>query len=64
MDPPYRHVLVSRDADLGIVTMNRPEWRNALSEAHMLELTQVLRAEAREAMHAFLERRRADSARR
>lgn len=44
MDTPFRHVLVSRDADLGIVTMNRPERRNALSEAHMLELTRALRA--------------------
>jgi enoyl-CoA hydratase/carnithine racemase len=44
MDPPYRHILVSRDADLGIVTMKRPERRNALSEAHMLELTKALRS--------------------
>jgi enoyl-CoA hydratase/carnithine racemase len=43
MDRPYRHILVSRDADLGIVTMNRPERRNALSEAHMVELTEALR---------------------
>ncbi len=41
---PYRHILVSRDADLGIVTMNRPERRNALSEAHMLELIAGLRS--------------------
>src|SRR5688572_11523968 len=32
------HVLVERDDDLGIVTMNRPERRNALSEPHMREL--------------------------
>ena len=43
MDRPYRHILISRDADLGIVTMNRPERRNALSEAHMRELTEALR---------------------
>ena len=42
MDTPYRHVLVRRDDDLGIVTMNRPDRRNALSEDHMLELTQAL----------------------
>jgi len=42
MDRPYRNVVVLRDADLGIVTMNRPERRNALSEAHMLELTAAL----------------------
>jgi enoyl-CoA hydratase/carnithine racemase len=41
---PYRNVIVSRDVDLGIVTMNRPERRNALSEAHMLELTRALRS--------------------
>jgi enoyl-CoA hydratase/carnithine racemase len=41
---PYRNVAVSRDHDLGIVTMNRPERRNALSEAHLLELTRALRA--------------------
>jgi enoyl-CoA hydratase/carnithine racemase len=40
----YRHVLVRRDGDLAVVTMNRPERRNALSEAHMLELTQALRS--------------------
>src|SRR5258706_9488636 len=44
MDTPYRHVLVRRDGDLGIVTMNRPERRNALSEDHMLELTRALRS--------------------
>ena len=43
MERPYRNILVSRDADLGVITMNRPERRNALSEAHMLELTQALR---------------------
>jgi enoyl-CoA hydratase/carnithine racemase len=40
----YRHVLVRRDGDLAVVTMNRPERRNALSEAHMLELTHALRS--------------------
>lgn len=44
MEAPYRYVLVHRDADLGVVTMNRPERRNALSEAHMLELTRALRS--------------------
>ena len=39
-----RLVLVSRDADLGVVTMNRPERRNALSEDHMLELVRALRS--------------------
>jgi enoyl-CoA hydratase/carnithine racemase len=28
MELLYRDILVSRDADLGIVTMNRPERRN------------------------------------
>jgi len=36
---PPEHVLVERDADLGVVTMNRPDRRNALSEAHLRELS-------------------------
>jgi enoyl-CoA hydratase/carnithine racemase len=32
------HVLVAIDDDLGVVTMNRPDRRNALSEAHLREL--------------------------
>jgi enoyl-CoA hydratase/carnithine racemase len=44
MERAYRHILVSQDADLGVVTMNLPQRRNALSEAHMLELTTALRA--------------------
>jgi len=44
MEKPFRHVLVGRDGDLGIVTMNRSERRNALSEDHMLELTRALRS--------------------
>lgn len=32
------HVLVEVDDDVGVVTMNRPERRNALSEAHLREL--------------------------
>ena len=39
----YEHILVATDADLAIVTMNRPERRNALSEAHMQELIAALR---------------------
>jgi enoyl-CoA hydratase/carnithine racemase len=34
----FAHVLVDVDDDLGVVTMNRPERRNALSEAHLSEL--------------------------
>ena len=34
----YEHILVAGEDDLGLVTMNRPARRNALSEAHMLEL--------------------------
>lgn len=37
-DSPFRHVCVEIDDDLGIVTMNRPERRNALSEEHLTEL--------------------------
>jgi enoyl-CoA hydratase/carnithine racemase len=36
---PPEHVLVERDADLGVLTMNRPDRRNALSEAHLRELS-------------------------
>jgi len=35
---PFRHVSVELDGDLAVVTMNRPERRNALSEAHLTEL--------------------------
>ncbi|HJW70273.1 MAG TPA: enoyl-CoA hydratase-related protein, partial [Candidatus Binatia bacterium] len=34
----YEHILVSSHAGLGTITMNRPDRRNALSEAHMREL--------------------------
>src|SRR5436305_242262 len=40
----YEHILVSADAGLATITMNRPERRNALSEAHMRELIAALRA--------------------
>jgi enoyl-CoA hydratase/carnithine racemase len=40
----YQHVVVTARAGIGTVTMNRPERRNALSEAHMGELTAALRA--------------------
>lgn len=40
----YEHVLVSTHAGLGTVTMNRPDRRNALSEAHMRELTDAFRS--------------------
>jgi enoyl-CoA hydratase/carnithine racemase len=37
--PTYQHILFERDGHLAFVTMNRPEKRNALSIAHMQELT-------------------------
>ncbi len=40
MDPAQ--VLVTVDGDVGVVTMNRPERRNALSESHMRELTAAI----------------------
>lgn len=40
----YEHILVTAQAGLGTITMNRPERRNALSEAHMQELIAALRA--------------------
>src|SRR5207247_10442671 len=42
----YEHILVSAAAGLTTITMNRPERRNALSEAHMRELIAALRASA------------------
>ena len=35
----FEHILVSRSGDFATVTMNRPQRRNALSLAHMRELT-------------------------
>jgi len=35
----YEHVLVERDGPFTTITMNRPQRRNALSAAHLHELT-------------------------
>ena len=40
----YEHVQISAAAGIATITMNRPERRNALSEAHMRELIAALRA--------------------
>lgn len=40
----YEHILLARDGAVATITMNRPEKRNALSEAHMEELIDALRA--------------------
>ena len=40
----YEHVQVSAAAGIATITMNRPERRNALSEAHMRELIAAFRA--------------------
>ena len=47
----YEHIIVEADGAIARVTMNRPEKRNALSLAHMRELTDFLKAvgEAKEA---------------
>jgi enoyl-CoA hydratase/carnithine racemase len=47
----YEHVLFETDGQIARITMNRPDKRNALSLAHMQELTDCLRAvgESREA---------------
>jgi enoyl-CoA hydratase/carnithine racemase len=47
----YEHVLFEADGQIARITMNRPDKRNALSLAHMQELTDCLRAvgESREA---------------
>jgi enoyl-CoA hydratase/carnithine racemase len=42
----YEHIEVTTDAGLATVTMNRPERRNALSEAHMRELIAAFAAAA------------------
>lgn len=39
----YRYVLVERRDGVAVITMNRPEKRNALSVAHMEELTEAFR---------------------
>lgn len=39
---PYEHLLQSREGQLGIITLNRPERRNALSLDLMLELIDAL----------------------
>lgn len=40
----YQHILFEREGRIAFVTMNRPEKRNALSVAHMQELTDCFRA--------------------
>ena len=40
----YEHIIVSADAGLTTITMNRPERRNALSEAHIRELLAAVRS--------------------
>jgi enoyl-CoA hydratase/carnithine racemase len=47
----YKHIIFEADGPVARITMNRPEKRNALSLAHMQELTSCLKAigEAREA---------------
>ena len=47
----YEHIIFEVDGEIARITMNRPEKRNALSLAHMQELTSCLKAigESREA---------------
>lgn len=40
----YEYIEVSRSGDFTTITMNRPEQRNALSRAHLAELTAAFRA--------------------
>src|SRR6202042_951882 len=42
----FEHILVERSGDFVTVTMNRPQRRNALSQAHMRELIAAFRAVA------------------
>jgi enoyl-CoA hydratase/carnithine racemase len=39
----FEHILTGRSGDFATITMNRPERRNALSQAHMRELIAALR---------------------
>lgn len=39
----FDHLAISHEADLAVVTMRRPERRNALSEAHLRELLEAIR---------------------
>ena len=39
---PYQHLLTNTDGQIGIVTLNRPERRNALSLGLMTELISAL----------------------
>jgi enoyl-CoA hydratase/carnithine racemase len=41
---PYKNILVQQEGDIAIVTMNRPERRNALSLEHMQELRHCLQS--------------------
>ena len=52
----YEHILFEVDGAMAYITMNRPEKRNALSLAHMQELTGCLKAigESREAQVVVL----------
>ncbi len=43
MTSTYQHILLDRDGAVATLSMNRPAQRNALSLAHMLELTDALR---------------------
>ncbi|BBL79482.1 putative enoyl-CoA hydratase echA8 [Rubrobacter xylanophilus DSM 9941] len=52
----YEHILFERDGEVARITMNRPEKRNALSLAHMQELTDAFRSvgESREVRAVIL----------
>src|SRR5215216_1384535 len=52
----YEHIIFEVDGEIARITMNRPEKRNALSLAHMQELTSCLKAigEGREASVVIL----------
>jgi enoyl-CoA hydratase/carnithine racemase len=46
--PTYHHILVDLDAPVAVVTMNRPQRRNALSYEHLGELAACFRTLGRE----------------
>jgi enoyl-CoA hydratase/carnithine racemase len=44
---PYEHLLVKRDGDTVRITMNRPQRRNTLTEAHLRELLDAVETTGR-----------------
>lgn len=50
----YQHIEVGEEESFATLTMSRPERRNALSEAHLLELRHALRGIAESKLHGVI----------